>query len=150
MIQIPTQKLLAWAPLAIRVALGVIFIAHGGQKLFGLWGGAGLQATFDAFESNMGIPAWITLMAVLAEFFGGLAVLLGLLTRLASVSLGIVMLVAIFEAHLQHGFFMNWNLVRGVGHGIEFNLALLGMSLGLILSGPGPLSLDRLLGIEKN
>ncbi len=60
------------------------------------------------------------------------------------------MLVAIFEAHLQHGFFMNWDLVRGVGHGIEFNLALLGMSLGLILSGPGLLSLDRLLGIEKN
>ncbi len=150
MIQIATQKLLPLAPLAIRVALGVIFIAHGGQKLFGLWGGVGLQATFDTFESNMGIPPWLTLMAVLAEFFGGLAVLIGLLTRLASVSLGIVMLVAIFTAHLQHGFFMNWNLVRGVGHGIEFNLALLGMSLGLILSGPGQLSLDRLLGIEKN
>jgi len=150
MIQIPTQKLSAWAPLAIRVALGVIFIAHGGQKLFGLWGGVGLQATFDAFESNMGIPPWLTLMAVFAEFFGGLAVLIGLLTRLASVSLGIVMLVAIFEAHLQHGFFMNWSLVRGVGHGIEFNLALLGMSLGLMFSGPGQLSLDRLLGFEKN
>ncbi len=141
---------MAWAPLAIRVALGVIFIAHGGQKLFGLWGGAGLHGTFDAFESNMGIPPWLTLMAVLAEFFGGLAVLIGLLTRLASISLGIVMLVAIFEAHLRHGFFMNWDLVRGVGHGIEFNIALLGMSLGLILSGPGPLSLDSLLGIEKN
>ncbi len=150
MVQIPTQKLLPWAPLVIRVALGVIFIAHGGQKLFGLWGGAGLQATFDAFENNMGIPPWLTLMAVLAEFFGGLAVLIGLLTRLASVSLTIVMLVAIFEAHLQYGFFMNWSLVRGVGHGIEFNIALLGMSLGLILSGPGQLSLDRLLGIEKN
>ena len=150
MIQILTQKLSAWAPLAIRVALGVIFIAHGGQKLFGLWGGVGLQATFDAFESNMGIPPWITLMAVLAEFFGGLAVLIGLLTRLASLSLGIVMLVAIFAAHLQHGFFMNWNLVRGVGHGIEFNLALLCMSMGLMLSGPGQFSLDRLLGIEKN
>jgi putative oxidoreductase len=150
MVQIPTQKLLPWAPLVIRVALGVIFIAHGGQKLFGLCGGVGLQATFDTFASNMGIPPWITFMAVLAEFFGGLAVLIGLLTRLASVSLGVVMLVAIFEAHLQYGFFMNWSLVRGVGHGIEFNIALLGMSLGLILSGPGQLSLDRLLGIEKN
>ncbi len=149
MVQIPTQKLLPWAPLVIRVALGVIFIAHGGQKLFGLWGGVGLQATFDTFASNMGIPPWITFMAVLAEFFGGLAVLIGLLTRLASVSLGVVMLVAIFEAHLQYGFFMNWSLVRGVGHGIEFNIALLGMSLGLILSGPGQLSLDRLLGIER-
>ena len=98
----------------------------------------------------MGIPPWITLMAVLAEFFGGLAVLIGLATRLASVSLGFVMLVAIFQAHLPHGFFLNWSLVRGVGHGIEFNLALLGMLVGLILSGPGQLSLDRLLGIEKN
>jgi len=76
MIQVPTQKILPWAPLAIRVALGVIFIAHGGQKLFGLWGGVGLQATFDAFESNMEIPPWLTIMAVLAEFFGGFAVLI--------------------------------------------------------------------------
>ncbi len=69
--QLPTQKLTAWAPLAIRVALGVIFIAHGGQKLFGLWGGAGLQATFDTFESNMGIPPLINFMAVLAELLSG-------------------------------------------------------------------------------
>ena len=150
MLKIPTDKLLAWGPLPIRLALGVIFIAHGGQKLFGLWGGSGLQATFDTFERNMGIPPWLTLMAVLAEFLGGFAVLLGFLTRLASASLGIVMLVAIFAAHLKHGFFMNWDLVRGVGHGIEFNLAMLGMSVGLILLGSGQLSLDRLFGIEKS
>ncbi len=149
MLKISTEILSVWGPLPIRIALGVIFIAHGGQKLFGLWGGQGLQATLDTFERNMGIPPWLTLMAVIAEFCGGLAVLLGFLTRLASASLAIVMLVAIFEAHLKHGFFMNWSLVRGIGHGIEFNIALLGMSMGLILLGSGQLSLDRLFGIEN-
>ena len=59
------------------------------------------------------------------------------------------MVVAMIQAHLSHGFFINGQLVRGVGHGIEFNVALLGMGVGLLLSGPGKLSLYRLLGIEK-
>ncbi len=150
MIPLHTPNLLPWALLMIRAALGIIFVAHGGQKLFGLWGGAGLSATLDSYEKFMGIPPWLTFMAAAAEFFGGIAVLLGLLTRLASVVLCVVMLVAIFEAHWHHGFFINWDLVRGKGHGIEFNIALLAMALGLLLSGPGKLSLDRLLRIERD
>lgn len=144
-----SQSFLPWAPLVNRLALGIIFIAHGGQKLFGLWGGAGLSSTIEAFEKNMGIPPFLTVIAAAAEFFGGLAVLIGLLTRPASIALGTVMLVAIFQAHLPHGFFINWELVRGRGHGIEYNVALIAMCVALLLSGPGKLSLDRLLGIEK-
>jgi putative oxidoreductase len=147
--------LIPWALLLIRLTLGIIFIAHGGQKLFGLWGGpccastTGLAATIQTFERNMDIPPFLTVMSAAAEFLCGIGVAVGLLTRFAAVTLAVVMVVAMIEAHLQHGFFINWQLARGVGHGIEFNVALLGMSLGLLLSGPGIFSLDRLLRIEK-
>ena len=145
-----TQRFSPWAPLVIRLALGIIFIAHGGQKLFGLWGGAGLSATIEIFEKNMGIPPPLTVMAAAAEFFGGIALVVGLLTRAASLSLGIVMVVAIFQAHLSHGFFINWEQAPGRGHGIEYNIALLSMCVALLISGPGKLSLDRLFGMEKD
>ena len=145
-----TQRFLPWAPLVIRLALGIIFIAHGGQKLFGLWGGAGLSATIETFEKNMGIPPPLTVIAAAAELFGGIALVVGLLTRAASLSLGIVMVVAIFQAHLSHGFFINWEQAPGRGHGIEYNIALLSMCGALLISGPGKLSLDRLFGMEKD
>ncbi len=147
--------LIPWALLVIRLTLGIIFIAHGGQKLFGLWGGpccastTGLAVTIQTFERNMDIPPFLTVMGAAAEFLCGIGVAVGLLTRFAAVTLAVVMVVAMIEAHLPHGFFINWQLARGVGHGIEFNVALLGMSVGLLLSGPGIFSLDRLLRIEK-
>ena len=147
---IMSQRSLSWALLVIRLALGIIFVAHGGQKLFGLWGGAGLSATIETFEKNMGIPPPLTVMAAAAEFFGGIALVVGLLTRAASLSLGIVMVVAIFQAHLSHGFFINWEQAPGRGHGIEYNIALLSMCVALLISGPGKLSLDRLFGMEKD
>ena len=149
MLSIATEKLKPWGPSVIRLALGIIFIAHGGQKLFGLWGGAGLSATMEDFEQHMGIPPFLTAIAALTEFFGGGAVLIGLLTRLASVGLAVVMVVAMFEAHLAHGFFINWEMTPGKGHGVEFNIALLAMSLALLVSGPGKWSVDRLLNVEK-
>ena len=150
MFPLSTPKLLPLALLLIRAALGIIFVAHGAQKIFGLWGGPGLMATLNSFERFMGIPPWLTYIAAATELFGGLAVLVGLLTRLASCGLGVVMLVAIFQAHWQHGFFINWDLVRGSGHGIEFDVALLAMAIGLVLCGPGKLSLDRYWKIERD
>ncbi|MFQ5682280.1 MAG: DoxX family protein [Candidatus Binatia bacterium] len=143
------QRFPPWAPLVMRLALGVIFVAHGGQKLFGLWGGVGLSATMETFEKHMGIPPFLTVIAAASEFFGGLAVLVGFLTRPAALALGTVMLVALFKAHLSHGFFMNWGLVPGRGHGIEFDIALLALSIALLLTGPGKGSLDSWLGFEK-
>ena len=133
------------ALMMLRVPLGIIFIAHGSQKLLGLFGGHGLTATFRTFEEKMGIPPVFTFLAIIAEFGGGIGVLLGFLTRLSGLGIAAVMAVAIWKVHLVNGFFMNWFMTPGKGHGIEYNLALLGMAMALALKGGGPWSVDRFL-----
>ncbi len=127
------------ASLALRVPAGIIFAAHGAQKLFGWFGGYGLQGTAGWMESiglTPGIP--LTLAAGGAEFFGGLALLLGLLTRPAALVLAFTMLVAIFTVHIQNGLFMSNN-------GYEFGLSLLAISIALTFSGGGRFALDNWL-----
>lgn len=123
--------------LLLRLALGAIFIAHGGQKMFGWFGGHGWNATINGMSSGLGIPSALVGVALLTEFFGGVAVLVGAFTRSAALGLAITMLVATFKVHWASGFFMNWENTPNVGHGIEMNLALLGMALFLVLAGPG-------------
>lgn len=123
----------------VRIGAGVIFAAHGAQKLFGWFGGYGLEGTAGWMESIGLAPG--TLMAALAggaEFFGGLLLIAGLLVRPTAVVLAVTMLVAIITVHLQNGLFMS-------NGGYEFGLALLVISLGLALRGAGSLSLDNLL-----
>lgn len=134
-----------WALLPIRLALGAIFIGHGGQKLFGWFGGYGPKGTIGYFQQALAVPPALTVLAILAEFFGGLGVLLGFLTRLAAAGIVTVMVVAIAKVHWGHGFFLNWELKPNRGHGYEMNLALIGMALALLLAGGGAFSVDRLL-----
>ena len=129
-----------FAPLAVRVPVGIIFAAHGAQKLFGWFGGYGLAGTGQFMESIGLSPG--TLMAALAggaEFFGGLALLIGLLVRPASLVLAFTMLIAIFSAHFSKGLF----LANG---GYEYALALLAVTVGLLISGAGRVSVDAVLG----
>ena len=133
------------APLVLRIPLGLIFMAHGSQKLLGVFGGQGLTGTFKLFEEKMGVPPIFTLLAIIAEFGGGFGILSGFLTRLSAAGISAVMLVAIYKIHWAHGFFLNTNCVAGRGHGIEFNIALLGMSLYLMIAGGGRWCLDRLV-----
>lgn len=137
------HKLECWGMIPLRLAIAVIFMAHGGQKLFGWFGGSGLAGTIEAFRTYMHIPAFLTIIAACAEFFGGLAVGLGLLTRFAALGLCGVMLVAIVKVHWMNGFFLNWFNVPGQGHGIEYNLSLLGACLTLVLAGAGGFALDN-------
>ena len=127
------------ATLALRVPAGIIFMAHGGQKLFGWFGGYGLAGT-GQWLASIGIePGYLmALMIGSAEFFGGLALLLGLLVRPAAAVLAFSMLVAIFSVHFVNGLFMSNN-------GYEFALALLAISVSLAISGAGSMSLDRRL-----
>jgi putative oxidoreductase len=140
------KKLLAsnagFAPLALRIPIGIIFMAHGAQKLFGWFGGYGLEATGGWMESIGLAPGYLmALLAGGAEFFGGLFILLGLLTRLSSVVLAFTMLVAIFSVHFANGLFMS-------NGGYEFGLALLAASVSLVISGAGKVSLDNKLAAK--
>ncbi|MDD2541363.1 MAG: DoxX family protein [Desulfuromonadaceae bacterium] len=134
-----------FAPLMLRIPLGLIFMAHGSQKLFGIFGGQGLTGTFKTFEEKMGIPPIFTLLAIIAEFGGGFGILTGFMTRLSAAGISAVMLVAIYKIHWAHGFFLNLNCVPGHGQGIEYNVALLGMALYLMIAGGGRWCLDRLV-----
>jgi putative oxidoreductase len=125
--------------LALRLPVGIIFAAHGAQKLFGWFGGYGLQGTGQWMES-IGIAPGV-LMAGLAggaEFFGGLALLLGILVRPAAAALAVTMLVAIFSVHIGNGLFLSNN-------GYEFGLALLAATVSLLASGAGRWSVDARL-----
>ena len=129
----------AWAPLALRIPVGIIFAAHGAQKLFGWFGGYGLEGT-GQWMASIGLApgALMALLAGAAEFFGGLALLAGLLVRPAAAALAVTMLVAILSVHLDKGFFLTSN-------GYEYALALLAVSVALAFSGAGRASLDQTL-----
>ncbi|MFT6270590.1 MAG: putative oxidoreductase [Alphaproteobacteria bacterium] len=127
------------SPLVLRITTATVFMAHGGQKLFSWFGGYGLEGTGQWMESIGLAPGYLmALLAGSAEFFGGLFLLFGLLTRASAFVLAITMIVAIFSVHFANGFFMSAN-------GYEFAFALLGASAALMFSGAGKYSLDALI-----
>lgn len=127
------------APLALRVPVAIIFMAHGAQKLFGWFGGYGLEGTGQWMDSIGLSPGYLmALLAGSAEFFGGLALLIGLLVRPAAAVLAFTMVIAIVSTHIQNGLFMSNN-------GYEFALALLAVTVSLVVSGAGKASIDGAL-----
>ena len=128
-----------FAALALRIPASTIFIAHGAQKLFGWFGGYGLEGT-GQWMGSIGLEPgyFMALLAGSAEFFGGIFLLLGLLTRPTALVLAVTMLVAIFAVHFENGLFMSNN-------GYEFGLALLAISVSLMFAGGGKFGLDNLI-----
>jgi putative oxidoreductase len=126
----------------LRVPIGLILAAHGGQKLFGWFGGYGLEGT-GQWMASVGLnPGFLmALLAGSAEFFGGVALILGLLTRPAAAISAVTMLVALFWVHWGKGFFLDT-------HGIEYALALLSATTALAFIGGGRYSLDALIVSE--
>ncbi len=133
-----------WMTLPIRLALGIIFVAHGAQKAFGVWGGPG-WSKFLSSPTPFGFmrPTWLWLGAALvAELIGGALVFFGLLTRVGAFLIACTMLTAMLGVHWPGGFFLK----RGDAlDGIEYTVALLGMSLALLVAGGGRLSVDEKL-----
>jgi putative oxidoreductase len=127
----------------LRVVLGVVFFAHGAQRMLGWFGGDGFQGTMGALTQT-GMPAPVALLIICAQFFGGLGLIVGLFTRIASLGIAGLMIGAIFMVHLPNGFFMNW-MGTQKGEGIEFHLLALAMAAALLLRGAGAFSLDRAL-----
>jgi putative oxidoreductase len=128
----------------LRAVLGVVFFMHGAQKLLGWFGGYGFDATMGAFTSQMGIPAVFAFLAIAAEFFGGLGLIFGLLTRVAALGIASVMVVAILKVHAQFGIFMNWAGTQK-GEGYEYHLLAIAIAVALMIRGAGAYSLDRWL-----
>lgn len=129
-----------WALLVLRIILGVIFMAHGAQKVFGLFGGPGLPGVMG--PQGPGGGGVIGLLVAIGEFFGGLGVLLGILSRFSAASLILIMLGAISMVHGKNGFFMS-------GGGFEYNLALIGLAAPILIAGPGLFSLVQMLPLPK-
>jgi putative oxidoreductase len=113
--------------------------------VLGWFGGPGLKGTLGYFRQALGVPPPAAALAAFIEFLGGLAMVVGLLARPAALGLIVVMAVAIAKVHARHGFFINFALTPGRGHGYEFNLALIAMALSILIGGAGVLSIDRLI-----
>jgi putative oxidoreductase len=131
-------------PVVLRLAIGAVFVAHGAQKLFGIWGGGGPTGT-AAFFAQLGLtPAYpLALFVGIVELVGGLLLMAGAFTLITAAALTMNMLVAVWTVHLASGFFLNWTNAPGQGHGYEFNLVLIAVLVSLMLTGPGALSFDR-------
>src|SRR5713226_4559528 len=128
----------------LRLVLGVIFFAHGAQKMLGWFGGYGFTGTMGFFTGVMHIPALFAFLAICAEFFGGLGLILGFLTRIAALGVFSNMIVAIAMVHGQFGFFMNWTGAKK-GEGFEYHLLVLAVTTFLMIRGAGAVSIDRML-----
>lgn len=131
----PDRPAVAVSLLVVRVVAGVIFAAHGAQKLFGAFDGPGLASTVEKM-GPLGYPVAI------GEFFGGLGLIVGFLCRFSAASLIVIMCGAIYLVHGQHGFFLSNN-------GYEYNLALIGLLVPTLIAGPGSLSVGRCLPLPK-
>jgi putative oxidoreductase len=134
-----TNTMSGFDTLAVRLGAGVVFSAHGAQKLFGWFGGYGLEGTAGWLESIGLAPGMVmALLAGGAEFFGGLLLIVGLFVRPAAMVLAFTMLVAIVSVHINNGLFI-------ANNGYEFGLVLLVVSIGLIIRGAGSLSVDLIV-----
>jgi len=138
----PLQDALSpYAELAVRAATGLFLMPHGAQKLFGLFGGYGLEATGQFFATKLGMPASMALIAGLIEFFGGLLLAVGLATRIAAGLVAGMMAVAVLQVHLANGFF--WTDM-----GFEYPLLWGILALSYVVRGGGRKSIDALIGVE--
>jgi putative oxidoreductase len=126
----------------LRLVLGVVFFAHGAQKMLGWFGGPGFSGTMGFFTGMMHIPAPLAFLAIMAEFLGGLGLILGFLTRIAALGIAVNMLVAIATVHSAFGLFMNWNGTQK-GEGFEFHLLVLAIAAFLMIRGAGAFSVDH-------
>jgi putative oxidoreductase len=137
-----------WTLTTIRVILGVVFFAHGAQKMLGWFGGDSLKNTLRTMHDFLGLPAPLAFLAVTSEFLGGLGLIAGLLSRIAAVGIIITMLSAVVMVHWRYGLFMNW-LGDRKGHGFEYHLLAIALAIAIVVRGSGAASLDRLLYISQ-
>jgi putative oxidoreductase len=131
----------------LRLLVGAVFFAHGAQKMLGWFGGYGFTGTM-AFFTHTGIPAPFAFLAIAAEFFGGLGLMVGFLARIAAFGIICNMVVAVMMFHRQNGFFMNWSGTQK-GEGFEFHVLAVALLWLILIKGSGALSVDRFLSEKR-
>ena len=133
----------SYSPLVIRILLGVVLFAHGAQKLLGWFGGYGFNGTMSYFTDTVGLPWIIGFLVIIIESIGAISIFFGFATRLWSIGVSLLTIGIIITAHSDH-FFMNWYGSQR-SEGFEYFLLMLGMSISLVTSGAGRISVDALL-----
>jgi putative oxidoreductase len=140
-VEVRDRSVLDWALLIARIIVGVVFMAHGAQKLFGAFGGPGLSAVVQM----MGPLGYLV---SIGEFFGGLGLIVGFLSRFSAASIIVIMLGAIVMVHGKVGFFMNW-MGQQAGEGFEYHLLAIAVLLVILIVGPGRFAIGRYLPLPK-
>jgi putative oxidoreductase len=138
-----------YAVTVARLMLGIVFFAHGAQKMLGWFGGYGFHGTMQFFTQMMHVPAPLAFLAICAEFFGGLGLIVGFLGRVAAFGITMNMLVAILTVHLPNGFFANWS-GQQKGEGYEYHLLAIALALVVMIKGSGAFSLDYVLSRNEH
>jgi putative oxidoreductase len=143
-----------WVVGIARIVLGIIFFAHGAQKLLGWFGGPGLASSMRTFTEHLRLPSTLAFLVIAGEFFGGMGLIVGLFSRIAALVIALTMVGAIATVHFRFGLFLNWFGTQP-GHGIEFHLLAIALALVVVVKGAGAFSLDRLVhgqvsGVEQS
>ena len=133
-----------WAGLILRLTVGFIMLPHGIQKMFGWFNGYGFRATIHFFTTIMKLPWLISFAIIIIEFFGSLALLAGVGTRLFAFLFIVIMTSAIITTNYQHGLFMNWT-GNQKGEGYEYHVLVIGICVALLVSGGGNYSIDAMI-----
>ena len=128
-------------PMLARLALGIVIFPHGAQKVLGWFGGPGIDGALG-FYASLGVPAFFGWILMTTEFIGGIALIVGLLGRVAAAVIAVDMIVAVIQLHWTVGFFMDWN-GQLQGEGFEFHILAVTLALIVIIRGSGAQSLDR-------
>jgi putative oxidoreductase len=133
-----------WAGLVLRTVLGAIMFPHGAQKMLGVFGGNGFRSTLAFFTETMKLPLVVSFLVIVIEFLGPMFLIAGLGSRLIAFLFALIMWGAILTTNYRNGLFMNWHGHKK-GEGFEYHLLVIGICLGLLFTGSGKYSLDRLL-----
>jgi putative oxidoreductase len=128
----------------LRLALAIVVIPHGAQKVFGWFGGFGFSGTYGFLTQQMHIPAPLAILVFAAEFLAPIGLSIGFLSRIAAFGIAVDFAVALFMVHLPNGFFMNWS-GKQKGEGIEFFILAIGIAIAIMIGGSGAWSVDRAL-----
>jgi putative oxidoreductase len=132
-----------------RLVVGIVFFAHGAQKVLGWFGGYGFSGTMGAFTTRMGIPAPLAFLAIMAEFLGGLGLIVGFLSRIAAFGIFMNILVAVLLVHRHFGLFANW-YGNQAGEGFEYHLLAMPLMMLIMFKGSGAFSVDGALSRSES